>query len=398
MIVTPQTGSATEQASQAAREAIEKGGSALAVRASDGTYAPPLPDGVPSAAAAAAAAAAEGKPTTPSNIKPEAGQAPAGEEKPEGEGEGTPPIDEAVAARTVTLTLADGELDLELPDEAAATVIRNALDAVADVQTVRAEAQHAIEETAAIREYAEIDPVGFAMQALGDSVEGKSHLALSLLTDPAVFEALKGVLPQLNTPEGMRLITAEQKAARAEYRESAQVSIAEGAAVRQNLEEIKAACAAVLPSTMTPDQQRVAYADLLRDVQRAAGNRKTVPVEDLPLILRTRLTSIGVDPLVAAELMTKAVSAGSRTSRAAVRPAVAVARAAAPVAPRNGQSFVAGDQRRKAAAVPAGGAGAPGSAADLTLPTNPDGSKMSSEQAIQWHRSRVAKGQRVLGV
>lgn len=410
-IVTPQTGSATEQASQAAREAIEKGGSALAVRASDGTFAPPLPG----AAAAAAPDPTLAKPTATlakpdAAAAPAAGHEPTAEEKAEAErlaaeGTKTPEqvaADEAEAARTITLTLADGELDLQLPDEATATIVRDALDAAGRVTEIEQQAQAAIEETQAIREYAEIDPVGFAMQALGENVEGKKHLALSLLTDPAVYEALKLVIPTLATPEGMRLVKAEQTAARHEYRETAQHEIAQSRAITQNLNDIKAACAAVLPTTLTPDQQRIVYADLLRDVQRYAGDRPTVPVEDLPLILRARLTANGIDPLKAAELMATAVSARTRNGGRRAAPA---ARAAAPApaarpaaAPKNGQAFVASAERRKAAVIPAAGAGAPSGGTDLALPLNADGSKMSSEQAVAWHRARVAKGQRVLGV
>lgn len=390
VIVTPQTGSATEMASQAARDAIAATGSAMPVRASDGTFAPQLPV----AAAPVVAAPA-----------PEAGQAPAPEATPAANAEGTEgeqtPEQVEEAARTVTLTLSDGEMDLALPDEATATIVRNALDVAGRITEIETQAREAIEDGAAIREYAEIDPVGFAMQALGDSVDGKKHLALSLLTDPAVYDALKLVLPQLATPEGMRLIKAEQTAARHEYRETAQHEIAQSRAIDNNLNDIKAACAAVLPNTLTPEAQRVAFADLLRDVQRHAGDRMlTVPVEDLPLILRSRLVTLGVDPLVGAELMAKAVSertrnGGRRAPARAAAPAPAARPAAA--APKNGQAFVASAERRKAAAIPAAGAGAPGSAADLTLPPNPDGSKMSSEQAIAWHRGRVAKGVRVIG-
>lgn len=401
-IVTPQTGSATEQASQAAREAIEKGGSALAVRASDGTFAPPLPG----AAAAAAPDPALAKPTvTLEKPAPGDGHEPTAEEKAEAErlaaeGAKTPEqvaADELEVARTVAI----GDLDLQLPDAETATIVRDALDAAGRVTEIEQQAQAAIEETQAIREYAEIDPVGFAMQALGENVEGKKHLALSLLTDPAVYEALKLVIPTLATPEGMRLVKAEQTAARHEYRETAQHEIAQSRAITQNLNDIKAACAAVLPSTLTPDQQRIVYADLLRDVQRYAGDRPTVPVEDLPLILRARLTANGIDPLAAAELMATAVSARTRNGgrRAPAARAAAPAPGARPAAaPKNGQAFVASAERRKAAVIPAAGAGAPSGGADLTLPLNADGSKMSSEQAVAWHRARVAKGQRVLGV
>lgn len=404
VIVTPQTGSATEQASQAARDAIAATGTALPVRASDGTYAPPLPvDGAPAAAAAVEAA----RVAAAAKAAPAAGLVPTPEEKAAAEAKAAAdaaPLEEGAeadpeAARTVTLTLDDGELDVQFPDDRSATIVRDAIETAGRASDIMARAQQVIEEGDAIREYAEINPADFAEQALGDNLEGKKHLALSLLTDPKVYEALKLVLPQLATPEGMRLIAAEQKAARHEYRETAQHEMAQSRAITNNLEDIKAACVAVLPSTMTPDQQRVAYADLLRDVQRHAGDRLTVPVEDLPLILRNRLSAIGVDPLKGAELMAQAVSARSRTGRAPARTVASPAAPARPVAvPRNGQSFVASAERRKAAVIPAAGAGAPGSAADLSLPMNADGSKMSSEQAIAWHRARVAKGQRTIGV
>lgn len=377
-------------------------------RASDGTFAPPLPPdpNAPPAATPGADPAA-----------PDAGQAPPAGDPAAPEGQEAP-ADAEAAARTVELDLDGDIVDLTLPDPEVAAVVREAVTLAQRLPRIEARMERIEAETAAVREYAEVDPVGFVAEAIGNDLAAQEHLALSLLTKPEVWAKVKDRVARLTDPVQFESEQNRQKAARVDFREQATTRVQESREVAANARDIQHAVATVVRgfNTITPEAQQIAYADMLRDVQRYATkhNLLTVPVSDLPLVLTERLTAYGADPAVVARQMTEAAASRGRRgapSRAAAprsmarpvvtppAPAATPARPATPAMPArpSGRDFVASAERRRTvAAIPGPGAGSP-SVPDLALPTNPDGSKMNVEQALAYHRSRVAKGQRVLG-
>jgi hypothetical protein len=248
-----------------------------------------------------------------------------------------------------------------------------------------------------VRESFEVDPAGFVLAhpALRDPA-AVEHLVLSLVTQDSAKELLAKVAKLASDPNELRVVKSEQVAARHTYREEASTRIAETRAVQQNLGDVQAACAALLPRDLTPERQRVAYADMLRDIQTYAQRHDltTIEIQDIPLLLRNRLTALGVDPLAAPELVTAAVAqrrSGKPAARA--RGGAPAAKPAAASAARSGSDFVASAERRRAVAVPGGGAGSPGgSPDDLTPPLKADGTKMGTAETIAWHRARLNKG------
>lgn len=424
IVVTPQTGAPTgapnanvTAASEAARALIASQGTAQP-RASDGTFGTPLPP-APAAAAAAPATPAPAPATGLDGQKP-AGAPAEGEQPPAGEApaEAAKTPEEIAAeaeraARLVTIEWTDGNaIDLELGDADAAEVVRSIVETARAAETVRAESQQQIDDALAIRDYAEIDPVGFAQTVLAESPAGQDHLVLSLLSQPEVFTRLKDTIARMVTdPATRELVQAKQQAARHQYADQAQHQRAEQAAVRTNVNEIKTTCAAMARLIPNQAMAETAYNDMLRDVQAYAGqaNVLTVPVESIPVILTRRLTALGLDPMQAAQAATKAL--GSKrpitAPRATAVPAQATPRPAPAGAPGtnnaparsapNGAAFVASAQnRRVVAAIPAAGAGSPAVGPDLVPPKKADGSPMNTTETIAWHREQVKLGKRGL--
>ena len=392
--VAGQPQSAVEKASAEARERIAKGESAVPaekpegkepVRASDGTFAPKLPEEVERENAEKAAQAEKER------IAAEA--AARGEQ---------PPADDAANDTLVEIPVAEGEpLKIEFDDPKVAETVRERFEVAAEAERIQQEARRQLDDVLAVRESVNVDPVGFVMSEIATQPAAVEHLVLSLLTAPEHKPLLDRVAKIASDAKEVELVAREQKAARTEYANQARERIVEARAVEQNLGDVKAVVTALLPRTITPEAQRVAWADMMRDLQHYADRHglNTIPVEDIPLVLRGRLTALGVDPMVAAQQATDAVAQrrlGKSARRGSVaRPATAKAGTgaapAAPAQPKNGSAFVASNESRKAAVIPGSGAGSPGGT-DLVLPKNADGSPMSIEQTIAFHRSQLKKG------
>lgn len=376
----------------------------LPPRTEDGTFAPQLP--------AEVAAEAERKRVEAANVA--AGKNPDGTPKTgrEGTGDATALTEEQqatadaeAAERRVTVKLGEDEIDVEFAEPEVAERMREIAAVASQAEAIEGQAKKAIEEMLAVRESFQVDPVGFMYGEIKDNPAAQDHLILSLLTDPEVFKRLGPVIAKLSDPTEFRTVAAEQKAARGEYKQQAEERIVETRAVQKNLGDIQRALSAILPAEMTPDQQRVLYADMLRDVKQYADRYDllTINIDDIPVVLGRRLQANGIDPVAAAKLVADAVTRAPRRGAVPARRAAATASAAAGTtngngtarvpAAKTGSSFVASAERRKAvAAIPAAGAGSPTTVTDLTPPLNPDGSKMTGEQTIAWHRDRVKKG------
>jgi hypothetical protein len=325
---------------------------------------------------------------------------------------------EARDLRTVIFTDPRGEnVEIELPDGTPQEVLdtlkfyRNSALRSAEVREAE---RHITERANALTEreqQIELDPTGWMLDLVADAptirlddgteIDVVEHTVLHLLTQPKVWERLSPRVQQLlEDDKELRATRAETNAQRSSIREEMRTVAEERAAVSRNLADVQATIGAILPATMPQAQQRMLYDDCLRDLQGYAGRHRllTLPVNDIPAILATRLTANGINP---AEAATRAAESATRRAAAtgATRPA-SPARPAAPApaarpapAPKTGQRFVASAaQKQVAGAIPAGGAGSPSAAASLTPPNNPDGSKMSIEQRTNWHREQLRKG------
>jgi hypothetical protein len=328
LVTTPQTGSpvaksAVEQASEAARAAIAANGTAAP---QPGTNQPRVAPGHPAGgqfarstvkevgagagngAPEAGRAAPAADPAAPNNPAAPGGQeAPAGDgtvqagaegeegdeqqqtgAEDEGEGQGDDDLRVLLPGRE-----GDEEFEFVVEDPEAAERLRQLKNGYLRGNEVRAlteQANTAIAEVEEVRESIAVDPVGFAFDALSDNPDALEHLALSVITQPKMWERLQAKLAKLvSDPNELRIVTAEQKAQRAEFRETMQTEIAERRAVQANLQEVQATCAAMLPETMTPDQQRVAFSDMLRDLKAYADryNLATIPVHEIPTPARS---------------------------------------------------------------------------------------------------------------
>jgi hypothetical protein len=373
-----------------------------------GRNVPPADD--PAAAPAAAAAPEAGQ------VDPAAPAAPAGEQQPPAapaapEGEQEPAGDE-VPENVVTFTNEAGERIAD--DPALAAQLRE----VADLTLRGAEVEQALasldEERAKILEQRALvqhNPVGFVLDTLAGQPQQLEQLVMYLIAHPDVQQHLgERINKVLRDPNERRATFAEMEARRTQAAATVTSVVQEERAVAENLREVRAAVTAMLPATLSPEARDVVYRDMLADIADYADRRDllTVPVTDLPTLLAARLRVIGVDPTQAAQRVLEASTSSRRRVarfRGAGKPAAAApARPAAPVppvapAPRTGRAFVEGQARRAAVgSMPGGGAGNPGVPGALEAPRNNDGSPMSVEQTIEWHRKRVATGQRVLGV
>jgi hypothetical protein len=422
IVVMPGTGaalpdnrSAVERASDAARASIAANGTALKEpgaaqpRANDGTFQPkPEPqtgEKTPEQIEADRVAAEANAGKTPEEI--EAERVAALEARTPEEIEADEQAEAEATERRVTLKVADVETPIEFDDPAIAAQFREALQIADQADEIVTRAERQIEEVMDVRNAVEIDPVGFVIGEIGGDTAAVEHLVLSLVTDPAHAALLDKLKPLLTDPNALRLTAAEQKAARGEYRETASHRVAEQATIRQNLKDVQTVVRAIVPSTITPELQAVAYHDMMMDLKAYAERNKllTLPVEDIPMLLSRRLTALGADPVAAAKLANEAINrAPSRASARGVAPnrvrsaktgaptGTPTVPAARPATPKTGKAFVASAASRKAVVVPGSGAGSPTGTSTLTPPRNPDGSKMTIAETTAWHRQRLGKG------
>lgn len=242
----------------------------------------------------------------------------------------------------------------------------------------------------------QLDPTGFLDRAIGDEPELVDHVVLATLTrDDATWNRLKPIIQaMLSDPKELRTVRAEQKANRADIEKQMAEETRTAAVVRENLQDVQAAVATVLPASMPQAQQRILYEDCLRDLQGHANRyqMKTIPVHDIPTILAKRLTAYGINPVEAAAAIAASAARRSTAARPAApsgpAPRTPAARPAAPLP--NGQRFVASAVKKAAAgSIPAPGAGSP-TTTGITPPVKADGTKMGIEEAIAFRRQQLA--------
>lgn len=366
----PPKQTATQTAIAAAKEALEKG---------------ELKNELADPAIADTGTTVKTPPTKPEptetpapDAEPEAEEEAEAEQAPETEPEGG----ESAPAEDLLVTLPavrDGQepLELEVGDKETAerlrAVTKGALRkdtfhrAMQDVEARSDEIRQAEDEI-------EIDPTNFVFGRLPED----SHVALAreLLTQPKVFEALKGDLETWLQDEGAaresaRLALKEQRTDRLGMSQAEVQARRDGRAAGR---EIRNAVTRMIPEEIEDGTATALFDDLMRDLRdhAIAHPDKLLRPADVGPILERRLRLYGVDvkSAIAAATATDTPPVPSRVPRSPTKPAApapqkpdeAAARAA-------GQKLVAQAKARKAGArVPGTGAGSP--AAGPALPPN----------------------------
>lgn len=455
VVVLPGTGapvkSAVEQASDDARARLATGGTALpgtpprvgAGHPQGGQFAKSalkevgsdVPD--PSNPALELPPAGGQPPQTGDQPPPQAGDTPpAGEappatgadesggdeqqQTPPGEGEG----DENPLAVEVPLGDGGESLVIEAADEAAAESLRETVALANDgrrAQLLIETAQRQMDVVEEFNTLREADPVGAALQTIGRDMDAAEHLVLFLATQPSLHQRLLPALKKLVDPAGVREVNLAQRERRMTATQERETTIAEKAAVKQNFQEINATIEAILPPDLKPEQRNYHYRNMLREIgdYAEANGMLTLPVHLIPQVAAETLTALGVDPEAAAAKAAVALarrSAGKSLTpgRVAVHESRIPGRSPtpngsngngkpgtpAPVPPKKSPTPTAADFQKsratkRAAATPGGGAGSPTSnLGALTPPRKADGSVMSTEETIKWHRDRLKKGVR----
>lgn len=413
--------SAIEIASEAARASIASGGSPVPVEPArdprNGQFtepgrldtarelgtsrqpAAPEPGQAPPAAPAPA----------PEGQEPPAGTEPAeGQEAEEEVVEETAEEQQAREAQERTVTLLgrnNTEFEFVAPDKETADVLRqlrNQVERVGAIDEARAEIQQRAQEFEALETVLEASPTSFVLDRLQDP-EQIDHLVLALASNPEVFARIGTRLQQIAANPQQREIEAiRQENKRLTMEREVATVTEERAAVRQNLEDVRTTVMSLIPATLSEDATSLLFRDCIRDLRDYANrhNLPTLPVRDIPALLATRLTAHGINPVeAAARAADAATRRGATPNRrpAPASPRVPVSAPAKPaVPPPTGKQLVLSAKKKGAAALPPAGAGSPPATTPMTPPLNADGSKMSIEQRIAWHKQQLAGGKRRL--
>lgn len=335
----------------------------------------------------------EGKPAP----KPKAGEEPAepvegaeDEPGPDGEDEGF----------TVELPgRREGEkVSLVVDDEETANVLKmhaNSFQRRQQLESERAEVTAMKTDYDELKDIMEADPAGFALDTFGADPETAERVALTLLSDPRVWERVKERVTKWEDPDILDTERTKIENQNLKAKESLREQIEETRAVSKNLREVQVSVAALIPPDMAEDEQAIFFRDALRDLKEFAdrNRRMTLDIADIPLILASsgRLKAHKIDPLTAADRINEARSGTRRPAPAGGKPPATSATvpakkpAGSPPPPKTGKEMVKGSRARRAAASSPTGAGSPTSAV-----TPPPG--QSIEERLKWHREQGAKG------
>lgn len=370
-------------------------------RADEEAAAAPAPTGQEPAPAAGQ------QPPAADPAQPGEQQLPAGDEPPAGEeidevvdeGEGAEGEEELGALDVVLQGGRDGEeYVLSFTDERQANAVRhlqNQAAKVKDVEALQQRAQQDLDQAQTLRMEIQMDPVGFILDSLQQEPELLAHIAGYLVTRPDLQRHLKPVFDGLaDDPEKVQLrMDRDRVTMRDQFRKVAD----EQRQIDTNLTAVQQTVGQLVPTGLSTAQQKQFRHDCLRDLQQYADRHDLliVPIQDVPVILASRLRAWGVDPVQAMDRVTARPE--KKNGQPAARRSLATQPPAAggqpngtqgpPKAPaKTGKQFVQGQRvKRAAASVASSGAGVPGS----TSLTPPPG--MTIEQATAWHRTELSK-------
>jgi hypothetical protein len=351
----------------------------------------------PAAAAAAPAPAAAEEPAAPAPAE--------GEQPPAAAAEGEPPATEEEPNPLVVELPGrnPGEtLPIEVEDQDTADRLRQLANGYMRGEEAReyvaAEAQRTEELRGHYESYLDAvvaDPGGVVLDELEGDPEALDHLVLYTLTRPDVWKRVGERVLQLADPNTLRLTAAEQAVERTNFQRDRATAGETRRAVRENLTQVQAVVGRMIPAELAAGQRTSLYSSCLNVLRDYAETHRlvTLDVDHVPAILARTLQQAGVDPVAAA------AAAFAPAKKTAAPPAPAAAAAPAPAAAgagkggaaapaRTGKEYVARAARLRTGAIPAAGAGSPPAPAA----TPPPG--MGIEEAVKWHRGRLAKGQR----
>jgi len=307
----------------------------------------------------------ETPPVKPGEEQEEEEEQKEGETK-EGEEEQQP---EAIVIALPELRRGQDPIELEVDEQEVADAI-NALikgnarrdqfnRAMEDVQTQR-------EELATVEDMLLVDPVNFVIDHVNPQV--RTQIALHLMSLPEVYEE---VVKQFTGPEGEEVdrekIALRLRSERTERKSESVPEIQARANARSQGRIIANAVEQMIPDTFEDDDAASLRDDMLRDLRDYVdqNNVTSLRPDELPGILERRLLQYGIEPEEAAELLSANAPAPIR-GRSPSRSTAGGKNGGAP-ARSAGQRFKQGaENRRRAAAVPGTGAGAPPTR--ITLP------------------------------
>lgn len=432
--------SAVEAASAAARAAIAQSGSALPAgaqtvddkatvkrepnRAPDGKFHTdkfaevgrnvPAPDDEPDDDAEGVAPEAgheeeeEEEGEVGSEPQAAAQRAEAGAESEGEEGEGEAEGEEGEEGETLAVALPgrrpeDPAYEIEVDDPQTAERLRQLVNSAMRGDEARQYVEERLGESRAVQDAITTDPAGFLMEAFGSEPEILDHVALSLISNPKVWERVAGRVLNWDDPDRYELDSVKIANQQHTLKDQLQGRAAQVREVEQNFREVSETVEGLIPEQFGDDQRAAFFRDALRDLKDHADQHRlrTLRTSDIPLLLASRLKAYGINPLEAASRVAPAGKGGttaksSRNGHAAPRerpqPARQPATKPAPKAPtpRNGKQFVASAKRRQAAAsIAPVGAGAPSN-----VPTPPAG--QSVEERVAWHRKQLKIGRKKL--
>lgn len=235
------------------------------------------------------------------------------------------------------------------------------------LQRAMAEVEQSREELARLQDTMRIDPVNFVVEQLPEPTQ--IEMAMTLLSQPKIWDAVVAVYGELDE-QGRHAAALEAENERLRRRGNSSREIDRLSQMRQQGREVGASLTRAVPDDFDERRAALLQGDLRRDVAEyvTRNGLSTLRVDEILPIIEARLELYGVDPAEANERMmdtgTPPLPSGARAARRVEQPAPA---RRAPEAPaRTGKTLVAQvNARRRAGAVPGGGAGVPATGPSL---------------------------------
>lgn len=259
----------------------------------------------------------------------------------------------------------DVEIRVETPEAA------EQLRALVNSRELKQEGQARLREAAALvdevntfRAKWKVDPVGTAQATLDP--ERQAHLALSILAQPEILQALAPTIEGMLTDENaLTVVRSKLEAEALRLQRAGEQAIEEERAITRNVRDLRRSVEALIPQGLTAAQRHQWREDALNSLGAFAeqNNVRIIHPLDVPAVLASRLRAFNVNPQDAAQAI--------RDQFTRKRPDTAGSPSRPPASPPvSATKIVAAARARGAAASSApAGAGAPTAA----LPVAPPG-------------------------
>lgn len=267
----------------------------------------------------------DGEPETPADPTPE-GEEPAPEAEPEPE---TPESEEEPEPELIRVALParradEPPVEIEVNDPEVAERLRqlnNGFLRGEEVRSQREAIQKEQGELAAVRDQAAFDPVGFVLDSLPEAL--RPDVALQLLANPQVWEQVAEHVESLFDQGRAEVLRAKLDARRYQLREELRSQRDARTNLQRQVETIQQAVTALVPESWDEDRRQLFLNDCLTDLGRWVRQMgaSAVDAAQIPALLASRLRSVGLDPVTAADQMHRRLANGG---------------APAPTAPANG--------------------------------------------------------------